>query len=407
MTVAEQEINNGSDVALSRHDDVRELLLQEAKLSLNLTEKGILYNSEEIKRFLDPIELKSGFNRGSGITGFTLPHGYSARGHFSRWTPYSLVVEDDRPVLYDDGARIGEIAFNKGNPVSEQLLSTGEKVRDITNISAQGGLHVMYSNECSLKDLGEDCLYCAFNERAKDGTVNKVLLKSPRQVAEAYDIARKAGVANHFRITGGFVPERRELEYYLDVADAIKETYSSFYGCAVVGAPADLSVLSKYKEAGFENVSTNIEVWDKNIFAAMCPGKEKRNGGWQHWVDALEYSVELFGRGNVHSAIVAGLEPLESTLEGIEYLASKGVVCHFSAFRPEKGTPLEGYRSPGAEWHWELLDKATDIFRRYGFTTLQMYSGNASGPHSAQFFQIKAGEFKGDKLVPWKFPLLD
>ncbi len=407
MAVVEQEINNGSTVVLSRKDEVRQILLDEAKLSLNITEKGISYNAEEIKRFLDPIELKSGFNRGGGITGFSLPHGYNTRGHFSRWTPYSLVVEDGRPVLYDDGEFIGEITFNKGNPVSEQLLSTGEKVRDITNISAQGGLHVMYSNECSLKDLGEDCLYCAFNERAKDGAANKVLLKSPRQVAEAYDIARRAGAANHFRITGGFVPERRELEYYLDVADAIKETYSSFYGCAVVGAPADLSVLSKYKEAGFANISTNIEVWDKNIFAAMCPGKEKRNGGWQHWVDALEYSVELFGKGNVHSAIVAGLEPLESTLAGIEYLASKGVVCHFSAFRPEKGTPLEGYRSPDAAWHWELLDKATDIFRRYGFTTLQMYSGNASGPHSAQFFQIKAGEFKGDKLVPWKFPSLD
>lgn len=407
MAVVEQEIDNGLTVVLSRKDEVRQILLDEAKLSLNISEKGILYNAEEIKRFLDPIELKSGFNRGGGITGFSLPHGYNAKGHFSRWTPYSLVVEDGSPVLYDDGEFIGEITFNKGNPVSEQLLSTGEKVRDITNISAQGGLHVMYSNECSLKDLGEDCLYCAFNERAKDGAANKVLLKSPRQVAEAYDIARRAGVANHFRITGGFVPERRELEYYLDVADAIKETYSSFYGCAVVGAPADLSVLSKYKEAGFANISTNIEVWDKNIFAAMCPGKEKRNGGWQHWVDALEYSVELFGKGNVHSAIVAGLEPLESTLEGIEYLASKGVVCHFSAFRPEKGTPLEGYRSPDAAWHWELLDKATDIFRRYGFTTLQMYSGNASGPHSAQFFQIKAGEFKGDKLVPWKFPSLD
>ena len=331
MVSIEQEICVDQQIAKLDKSEARHLLLDEAKLSVKLTEKGIAYNADEIKRFLDPIEQKSGFNRGQGLTGFSLPHGYSARGHYSRWTPYSLIVEDNTPILYDDGIRIGEIAFNKGNPVSEQLLSTGEKVRDITNISAQGGLHVMYSNECSLKDLGEDCLYCAFNERAKDGALNKVLLKSPRQVAEAYDIARRAGVANHFRITGGFVPERRELEYYLDVADAIKEKYSSFYGCAVVGAPADLSVLSKYKEAGFANISTNIEVWDRNIFAAMCPGKEKRNGGWQHWVDALEYSVDLFGKGNVHSAIVAGLEPLESTLEGIEYLASKGVVCHFSA----------------------------------------------------------------------------
>jgi hypothetical protein len=197
------------------------------------------------------------------------------------------------------------------------------------------------------------------------------------------------------------------LEYYIDVADAIKEKYSSFYGVAIIGAPADLSVLPKYKEAGFSNISTNIEAWNKNIFAVMCPGKDKRNGGWQHWVDSLETSVDIFGKGNVHSTIVGGLEPKESTLEGIEYLASKGIICHFSAFRPEKGTALEGYRSPEASWHWDLLDKATDIYRNYGFTTLQMYSGPASGPHSAGVFRIKSGEFEGDRLSVWKFPPVD
>jgi hypothetical protein len=398
-------------MAISPHDNnkeaVKQVLLDEARLGLELSELGISFNADEIRPFQDPVELASPYNRQGGLTGFYLPHGITARSGHSRWTPYALVVEDNRPVLYDEKTRIGEISFIKPHPASQQLLSGGEKVRDIVNINAQGGVHVTYSNECSLKDLGEDCLFCAFNERAKDGTYNKVLLKSPRQVAEAYTIARAAGVGNHFRITGGFVPERRELEYYLDVADAIREKYDTFHAVAVVGAPADLSVLPKYKEAGFANISTNIEVWDRNLFAAICPGKEKRNGGWRHWVDSLEASVEIFGKGNVHSTIVGGLEPLESTLEGIEYLASKGVVCHFSAFRAEKGTALAGYRSPEASFHWELLDKGTDIFRRYGFTTLQLFSGPASGPHSADVFRIKAGEFAGDRITQWKFPTLD
>lgn len=406
--MASVELNGIQELqaAVSGKDAAKQVLLAEARLSLEINEKGIRFNREDIKQYLDPVELASGWNHGGGLTGFYLPHGVTANGHFSRWTPYSLVVEDDKPVLYDEETRIGEINFHRGHPASGELLGTGEKVRDIVNITKEGSLHVMYSNECSLKDQGEDCLYCAFNERAKDGT-RKVLLKSPRQIAEAYDITRQAGVANHFRITGGFVPERRELEYYLDVADAINEKYSSFYGAAIVGAPADLSVIPRYKEAGYSNISTNIEVWNKNIFAAMCPGKEKRNGGWQHWLDTLEYSVEVFGKGNVHSTIVGGLEPKEYTLEGIEYLASKGVVCHFSAFRPEKGTPLEGYRTPEAWWHWELLDKGTDIYRRYGFTTQQLYSGPASGPYSATLFQIKAGEFEGDTLEQWKFPSIE
>ena len=385
----------------------KQLLLDEARLGLDLTEAGINFNSDEIRPFQDPVELASPFNRGGGLTSFYLPHGITARSRHNRWTPYELVVEDGKPVLYREKEPIGEISFVKGNPASQQLLSSGEKVRDIVNLNVQGGIHVTYSNECSLKDNGEDCLFCAFNERAKDGAHNKVLLKTPKQVAEAYRIARTAGFGNHIRITGGFVPERRELEYYLDVGDAIRETYDSFYGVAVVGAPADLSILPKYKEAGFDNISTNIEVWDRNLFAAICPGKEKRNGGWHHWVDSLEASVEIFGKGNVHSTIVGGLEPKEITLEGIEYLAAKGIVCHFSAFRPEKGTALEGYRSPEASFHWDLLDRGTDIYRRYGFTTLQMFSGPASGPHSADVFRIKSGEFEGDYLTQWIFPAID
>jgi biotin synthase-related radical SAM superfamily protein len=249
-------------------------------------------------------------------------------------------------------------------------------------------------------------MFCAVNERAKDGARAQVLVKTPRQVAEAYDLARKAGLGNHFRITGGYVPERRELEYYLDVADAIHEKYNDFYGVAIIGAPEDLKIVEKYKEAGFKNISHNIEVWDRHLFAALCPGKEKRNGGWQHWVDALEYSVGVFGRGNVHSNIVGGLGPIDSTLEGIEYLASKGIVCHFSVFRPEEGTPLKGYRSPEAEWHFRLVDEATTIFQRYGFNTQQMYSGPASGPHAGEVFRIKQGLFTGDSLDQWSYPAL-
>ncbi len=407
MSVAELEITREADVVTYDKEAAKQVLLDEVRLGLLLAEKGINYNPAEIREFQDYYEHTSAYNRQRGLTGISLPHGVTARGGFNRFTPYSLVVENHKPVLYDDGARVGEISFHKAHPVTETVLSSGEKFRHVANVSQEGGVSLAYSNECSLKDKGEDCLFCSINERAKDGVLNKVLIKSPRQIAEVYHLARQAGVGNHFRITGGFVPERREQEYYLDVADAIRERYSSFYGVGIIGAPSDFGVLHKYREAGFTNISHNLEVWDRNLFAAICPGKEKRNGGWQHWVASLEYAVNVFGKGNVHTNIVGGLAPLQSTLEGIEYLASKGIVCHFSAFRPEKGTPLEGYRSPEAAWHWELLDKGTEIFRRYGFTTLQLYSGPASAPHHGQVFQIKYGEFEGERLAQWKFPSLD
>jgi len=409
MTTA--TLNNGAATTAAPVTDreaQKQVLLDEVFIGLDLAERGVRFDREAINRFQDQTSLTHIAVKRTGLTGFDLPHGISARSNFSKYTPYELKVEGDVVNLYKEENLIGPITFKVPNPIADTLLTSGVKLRDIAGLNAEGGLHVMYSAECSLKDKGLDCFFCGFNERAKDGNANKVSIKSARQVAEAYTIARRAGLANHFRITGGFIPERREVEYYIDVAEAIHEEFDSFYGVAVIGAPADLSVLTKYKEAGFQNVSHNLEIWNKDIFAALCPGKERETGGWQHWIDALDRSVEIFGRGNVHTNFVGGLEPLDSVLEGIEILAQKGVVAHFSVFRPEIGTQLEGWRSPEASWHFNLVDKATNIFRRHGFTNLQMYSGPASGPHAGEVFRIKNGEFDENGYLPqWKYPDID
>jgi hypothetical protein len=396
------------EIQKQEKEAVKEILLNEARLGFDLWEKGISYNKEEIAklRIAKTGELPRSNGRGGSLS-FKLPHGNSGSGHYTPWTPYSVVVEDNTPILYDENTRIGEITFpDAPNPLLNAKLSTGEIFRNIMGLTQHGGVNVGYSKECSLKDLGEDCLFCKIN--IGDGKYGERLnpILTPKIVAEAYDLARKAGVGNHFRISGGFVPERRELEYYIDVAEEIKKTYPDFYGAAIIGAPNDFSILAKYKEAGYSRISHNIEIWDKNIFAHICPGKDKRNGGWQHWIDSLEAAVDIFGRGKVHAHMIGGLEPKASTLEGVEYLASKGVVVTYGRFRPEEGTPLEGYRSPTADFHWDLVDKTTDIFIRYGFTMNELTGGPGSGFQGSNIFRIKIGDFERDKLTPWKYPAL-
>jgi len=387
---------------------VKQRLLEEVRFALELTDSGVSFNSEDIKKLSGTDEIPSPFQGKQPGVSFKLPHGISVNGKYSRWTPYSIIVENGKPILYNEKEAIAEVSINepkRPHPVLEKILSTGEKVRNILNIDPHGQVNVSYSAECSLKDLGEDCLFCSINVRERDP--ERPLLKNPRQIAEAYDLVRQEGLANHFKISGGFVPERRELEYYIDVVEAIREKHKKFKGVAVIGAPADLSILSKYKEAGYTDLSHNLEVWDKNLFGLICPGKSKRNGGWEHWVKSLEAAVDVFGWGNVHSNFVGGLDQKELFLEGIEYLSSKGVVAHFGTFRPLVGTGLEGFRTPEPWFHWEVLDKATDIQLRYGFTTEQLYRGPGSGDHTGRVVRIKRGDFEGDKLDTYQFPSID
>jgi hypothetical protein len=386
---------------------VKKLLLDEVKLTLELNEKGIYFNPYEINHLRGSTVVDDPYRRDTSAFGFSLPHGITSNAKYARWTPYSIVIENGKPVLLHEEKPVAAITFTEPthHPELEQVLSSGEKVKSILSIDPHGQVNVGFSDECSLKDHGEDCLFCSYNVRKRDPERPKI--KTPRQIAEAYDIVRKAGKANHFKISGGFVPERRELESYVDVVEAIREKHKKFKGVAVIGAPADFSILSKYKDAGYTDLSHNLEVWDKDLFAFVCPGKNRRNGGWQHWIDSLEAAVEIFGKGNVHSNFVGGLDTKEVFLAGIEFLSAKGIVAHFGVFRPEKGTPYEGHRSPDAAHHWEILDRATDIQLRHGFTIEQMYRGPGSGDHTGRVFRIKMGDFEGDKLQIYKFPPID
>lgn len=384
----------------------KQALLNEVRLTLELNEHGVNFNPDEVTRLRGNI-VEDPYRSDKSAFGISLPHGITTSAKYARWTPYSIVVENGRPFLLHGEEAIAEVAFDEPaqHPELDQLLSTGEKVGSILSIDPHGQVNVGYSDECSLKDRGEDCLFCSYNVRERDP--ERPQIKNPRQIAEAYDIVRRAGKANHFKISGGFIPEHRELESYIDVVEAIREQHKKFSGVAVIAAPADLSILSKYKEAGYTDISHNLEVWDKDLFALVCPGKSKRNGGWQHWIASLEAAVEIFGKGHVHSNFVGGLDSKDTFIDGIEYLSAKGIVAHFGVFRPEKGTPFEGHRSPDAAYHWELLDRATDIQLRHGFSVEQMYRGPGSGDHTGRVLRIKKGDFEGDRLEIYQFPTID
>lgn len=414
MSLAVKSVSEQFSQSDGDKEAVRELLLKELELKIDLSIEGVGFDPADLKKFgigTKYLEQQHvGMNRILDSDcllphGFYLPHGLF---YTFRWDPrskYRLKAEDGKPVLYKGRERVAEIEFFERTPLVDRRLSTGHKFSEIATLFTEGSFSVCYSVECSLKDTGEDCLFCNINTTA--GLKGRGLtIKSPQQVAEAYVLAREAGFGGHLNLTGGFVPERRELEYYLDVADEIKERtgLERIVGQAVIGAPQDLKVLEKYKEAGYLSVAIDIEIWDRNIFKAICPGKEKRNGGWQHWVDAIVYAAEVFGKGNVRSNIVGGIEPKPSILEGIEFLASKGAVCFASIWQPNVGSGLEGHRTPETAWHFDLAQRIATIHKQYGFTTRDLFTTiNRGGPvHDA--FRINAGEYEGDKLPRWRFP---
>lgn len=311
---------------------------------------------------------------------FSLPFGLSVPFNWNPSSDYEIDIEQNTFILTKKGHKVSEIEFHRRPEYYGKHTSDGKPMSTVGVYYPDGHIFVVYSNECSYKEKGEDCLFCNINY-TKDTYADKegIVWKTPRQIGETVAAAYREGTANHVTISGGVIPERRELEYYLDVADAIKEhtDLEDFNGTATVAAPLDLSNIEKLKDAGYRTTAMNLEIWDKNFYQTICPGKSRGSGGWDHWVKALEHAVKVFGYGNVRSTFVVGIEPKQKTLEGFEYLSSKGIVAIGSVWIPNPGSALEGHRSPEAAWHLDLAEKNVAIWKRNGITYKNVHDGNA------------------------------
>lgn len=303
-------------------------------------------------------------------TGFRSPSGFHFGFNWDRRSPYKIEYENGTYYLTHKGHEVFPIVFHERPAYYALTTADGTPMKNIISYNQDGAIFVAYSNECALKDKGQDCLFCNINA-TKDsyGATEGIGWKNPKQIGEVAAVAYKQG-AKHITISGGFIPERREVDYYIDVAESIQEAtgMQDFNGTGVIGAPLDLDVINQYKEAGYRTIAMNLEVWDPHMYKVICPGMDAHCGGREHWLKALERAVDVFGYGKVRSGLVAGLETKQTTLAGVEALASMGVIALTGAWNPNPGSALEGHRTPEPAWHWEIAQRSYEIFRKAGFT---------------------------------------
>jgi hypothetical protein len=104
----------------------------------------------------------------------------------------------------------------------------------------------------------------------------------------------------------------------------------------------DPSYLRRLGAAGVNALSINIEVFDSQRARRLIPTKNRRFGP-QGYLDYIEKAVDEIGIGRVQSLILFGeaIEPVESTLAGVQALVDRGCIPVLSPFRPDPRTPME------------------------------------------------------------------
>lgn len=127
-----------------------------------------------------------------------------------------------------------------------------------------------------------------------------------------------------------------------------------------------INFLKRVKKLGIKQVQFNLEVSEERLFKEICRGKGE-SLGYEKYLEALKKAVGVFGKGNVRTNFVLGIQPIETLVRRVAKLAQSGIVSDYSIFQPKRNTPFEKTPSPSLEEILYFTRKLAEIYKRHKF----------------------------------------
>lgn len=318
-----------------------------------------------------------------------LPHDLYMPLYIDPTSPFSLRRDGGKLFLYVEAMRLFAVELEKRPAYYEQTTSTGLPMYKVGVHRLRRQVLVEYNAYCRFFTEKTACLFCGIvGQPLLTGRYNKYFGASPQEVAEVVAAAYEEGVASEMQVTGGVLPDQAEVSYFLEVGRAMRdrlgvETVAGSQ--AVLVPPQETSEIDALKEAGWQCVAFNMEVWDERLWPGMVPGKHALMPR-DRWLERLLHAVDVFGKGQVASVLVAGIEPKRSFLEGAKWLAEHGIHGVPIPWNPAPGSAYEGHQTPTADWHLETTARILDMWEEHGLDPDRHSSG---GLHYADLARMR------------------
>ncbi|NTV01558.1 MAG: hypothetical protein HGB04_02060 [Chlorobiaceae bacterium] len=305
--------------------------------------------------------------------------------------PYTIDYVDGRFRILDDGRFIDEVDFSPRPEFYGKTTSRGVPMESIAWSRPQR-LDIYPYRYCHYWDTKDQCKFCAFftdikqqKQLAGDAYAKVV---DPEDIYETVrEALKEPGRYSQINLTAGTdysgdIPFEKEVGRYIEVLQAIGRNFATrrFPSQLIAPAYTKRQVKRLYDETGLSSYCPDIEVWDRELFKWICSGKEKWFGR-DYWIRSALHAVEVFGKGNVYTNFVAGVEfarphgftsieqALDSNFEACEFFAKNGVVYLSLVWTPWKGTGLGGQKQPPLEYYVRLVRGLVEIRRNYGLSS--------------------------------------
>lgn len=205
-------------------------------------------------------------------------------------------------------------------------------------------------------------LQCGFCTTGQNVGGSEVAVKNLDDVLETCRAAKQESGVTFVHLNGGF-EGGHGLEHIEPYVRAIKQEVGLLVGVQLT-PERQLARYERLIDLGVDHFSFCVEFIDPEWFARICPGKARSLGQDLFFV-AMEYCASRMPRGAVSGELIAGVEPIENTIQGIERITRAGAFPTVCIFRPTIGSTMEGWTPPSYDDMRRVMAASYDACRRH------------------------------------------
>lgn len=279
--------------------------------------------------------------------------------------PRALLSQDGRPLL--------EVEFPPQPEFYSRHTADGVPYWKIATLHSDDVLATTVLQTCTRYGHREtSCQFCAIGQSLAAKTT--IAHKTPAQLAEVAEAAvRLDGVRHMVLTTGTPATDDRGAAVLAESARAIRAAVDLPIQ-AQCEPPADFTWFERLKEAGVDTLGLHLEAVSERVRQRIMPGKAEVSVAT--YLRAFERAVDVFGRGQVTTYILAGLgDTAEEIGEISDAVARRGVYPFVVPFVPIQGTPLSGHAPPTATFMDDVLGRVSTALTTHGLRSQDIHAG--------------------------------
>lgn len=280
---------------------------------------------------------------------------------------------DGRSVLRRGSIPIASIAFPRAPRFYGLSTAEGIPYHQIATLHGADVLATTVLQTCiRYESRRKACKFCAIGQSLAAGRT--IARKTPAQLAEVAKAAVELDGVKHMVMTTGTPPTAdRGAQILCESAQAIRAAVD--LPLQAQCEPPDTDAwFQRLKDAGVDTLGMHLEVVGEDLRRQILPGKAEVPMT-RYW-DAFAAAVDVFGRGQVSTYLLAGLgDSAETLLATSRRLLDLGVYPFVVPFVPISGTPLEDHAAPTPAFMRSVLEPLGAMVAEAGVRAADIKAG--------------------------------